>query len=158
MEEALKVLEGRGFPRAMVAGGGDMALGEAPPGEEGWRIEIIALDTEGAPVPVRLRLAKRCVSTSGDLYQRLEIGGKRYSHIVDPRTGVGLSDHSQVTVIAERGMEADALSKVVAVLGAEAGFPIIEETPGAACRVVRAPGEGVEERVSRRWAELERSP
>jgi len=158
MEEALKVLEGRGFPRSMVAGGGDMALGEAPPGETGWRVEIVALDAMGAPFPVRLRLSKRCVSTSGDLYQRLEIGGKRYSHIVDPKTGVGLSDHSQVTVVAERGMEADALSKVVAVLGPEAGFPIIEETPGAACRVVRAPSEGVEERVSRRWAGLERSP
>ena len=71
---------------------------------------------------------------------------------MDPRTGIGLTDHSLVTVIAGRGMEADALSKVVAVLGAEAGFPVIDETPGAACRVVRAPGGAVEVRQSSRWA------
>ena len=119
-----------------------------------WSVEIIALDAVGAPASERLRLANRSVSTSGDLYQRLEIDGKRYSHIVDPRTGIGLTDHSQVTVIAERGMVADALSKVVAVLGAEAGFPVIEESPGVACRVVRAPGGVVEERRSLRWAQL----
>ena len=151
MEEALTVLKKNGFPRAMVAGGGDMALGDAPPGQVGWSVEIIALDAEGAPAPARLRLSNCFVSTSGDLYQRLEIAGKRYSHIVDPRTGIGLTDHSLVTVIAARGMEADALSKVVAVLGAEAGFPVIDETPGAACRVVRAPGGTVEVRQSSRW-------
>jgi thiamine biosynthesis lipoprotein len=154
MEEALKVLRQAGYSRAMVSGGGDMALGDAPPGQTGWSVEIVALDSEGAPAPERLRLANRSVSTSGDLYQRLEIEGKRYSHIVDPRTGIGLTDHSQVTVIAERGMQADALSKVVAVLGAEAGFPVIEETPGVACRFVRAPGGVVEERRSLRWAQV----
>ena len=158
LEEALKVLARLGFPRAMVSGGGDMALGDAPLGESGWRVEIIALDAAGAPVPVRFRLCNCSMSTSGDLYQRLEIGGKRYSHIVDPKTGIGLTDHSQVTVVAGRGMEADALSKVVAVLGPEAGFAIIEETPGAACRVVRAPGDKVEEKVSRRWGTLEQAP
>lgn len=154
MEEALSVLKKNGFPMAMVAGGGDMALGDAPPGQVGWNVEIIALDADGAPAPVLLRLSNCFVSTSGDLYQRLEIAGKRYSHIVDPRTGIGLTDHSLVTVIAERGMEADALSKVVAVLGAEAGFPVIDETPGAACRVVRAPGGAVEVRQSSRWERL----
>lgn len=154
MEEALLVLKKNGFPRAMVAGGGDMALGDAPPGQMGWNVEVVALDMEGAPAPARLRLCNCFVSTSGDLYQRLEIAGKRYSHIVDPRTGIGLTDHSLVTVIAERGMEADALSKVVAVLGAEAAFPVIDETLGAACRVVRAPDGVVEVRQSSRWESL----
>jgi FAD:protein FMN transferase len=154
MEEALNVLRGLGFPRAMVAGGGDMALGDAPEGEKGWRIEIVALDEVGAPPALPLVLTNCCVSTSGDLYQRLEIEGKRYSHIVDPRTGVGLTDHSQVTVIAKRGMEADALSKVVAVLGADAGFPIVEGMEGVVCRVVRAPGGVLEEKRSRGWEAL----
>lgn len=155
MEEALRVLRQLGFPRAMVSGGGDMALGDAPAGEAGWRVEIVSLDEVGAPPALRLILANCSISTSGDLYQRLEIDGKRYSHIVDPRTGIGLTDHSQVTVVAKRGMEADALSKVVAVLGADAGFPIIEEFEGVACRVVRAPEGVLEEIKSRGWEALE---
>jgi thiamine biosynthesis lipoprotein len=156
MEQALKVLKQKGYPSAMVSGGGDMALGAPPPGENGWKVEISALDAEGAPVARFLRLANRCVSTSGDLYQRLEIGGRRYSHIVDPRTGVGLTDHSLVTVVALSGMEADALSKVVAVLGPEEGIPIVEEAPGVAVHVVRAPEGRIGEYFSSRWKQLER--
>lgn len=156
MEEALKVLKQRGYARAMVSGGGDMALGDPPPGATGWRIEINALDEEGAPVPRFLHVASRCVSTSGDFYQRLEIDGKRYSHIVDPRTGIGLTDHSLVTVVALHGMEADALSKVVAVLGPDAGIPIVEKMPGVAVHVVRAPNGKVSEYFSANWMDLER--
>jgi thiamine biosynthesis lipoprotein len=155
MEEALQVLRSLGLPRAMVAGGGDMALGEAPPGESGWRIEVSSLDASGAPAPRFLRLSNCSVATSGDLYQRLEIEGKRYSHIVDPRTGIGLTDHSLVTVVAARGIEADALSKVLAVLGPGEGLPLLEDFPGVAAYVVRAPEERVEEHFSARWKALE---
>jgi thiamine biosynthesis lipoprotein len=155
MEEALLVLRGLGLPRAMVAGGGDMALGEPPPGESGWRIEVSSLDAGGAPAPRFLRLANCSVATSGDLYQRLEIEGKRYSHIVDPRTGIGLTDHSLVTVVAARGIEADALSKVLAVLGPAEGLPILEHFTGVAAYVVRAPEDRVEEHFSAGWKTLE---
>jgi thiamine biosynthesis lipoprotein len=155
MEEALEVLRSGGFPRAMVAGGGDIALGDPPPGEPGWRIEVIALDAGGAPAPRFLRLSNCSVATSGDLYQRLEIDGKRYSHIVDPRTGIGLTDHSLVTVVARRGLEADALSKVLAVLGPGEGLPIVEQFPDVAAYVVRAPEGRVEEHFSDRWKMLE---
>jgi thiamine biosynthesis lipoprotein len=155
MEEALKVLRAMGLPCAMVAGGGDMALGEAPPGEAGWRIEVSALDARGAPAPRFLTLANCSVATSGDLYQRLEIDGKRYSHIVDPRTGIGLTDHSLVTVVAARGIEADALSKVLAVLGPREGLPLLEDFPGVAAYIVRAPDGRVEEHFSARWKALE---
>ena len=155
MEEALEVLGSMGLPKAMVAGGGDIALGEPPPGERGWRIEVIALDAGGAPAPRFLRLSNCSVATSGDLYQRLEIEGKRYSHIVDPRTGIGLTDHSLVTVVARRGIEADALSKVLAVLGPKEGMPLIEGFPDVAAYVVRAPEDRVEEHFSARWKALE---
>ena len=155
MEEALLVLRSLGLPRAMVAGGGDMALGEAPPGESGWRIEVSSLDASGAPAPRFLRLANCSVATSGDLYQRLEIEGKRYSHIVDPRTGIGLTDHSLVTVVAARGIEADALSKVLAVLGPGEGLPLLEGFSGVAAYVVRAPEDRVDEHFSARWKALE---
>ncbi len=153
VEEALKVLRGRGFAQSMVQAGGDMALGEAPPGEVGWRIEVPALDQDGAPSSLKLLLRNVAISTSGDLYQRLEIDGKRYSHIVDPRTGIGLTDHSMVTIIAPHGIDADVLSKVVSVLGYEKGFEIVDGVPGASARVVRAPESRIEEHESSRWVD-----
>jgi len=144
LDEALKVLEAHGVHRALVTGGGDMAAGAPPPGKKGWRIEVAPLDITNAP-PARFVLLTRAgLATSGDLFQRLEIGGKRYSHIVDPRTGLGLTDHSLVTVIAKDATTADALSKVVSVLGHEKSFPIVRRE-GAATRVVRMPDQKIEE-------------
>jgi len=154
--EALKVLEQNGFPEALVAAGGDIAAGAPPPDSAGWRVEITALDAQGAPASRFLQVAHCNISTSGDLYQRLEFNGKRYSHIVDPKTGIGLTDHSLVTVIARDGMTADAFSKVLSVLGPELGLAIIEELEGAAAHVVRWPESGLEEKFSKRWAEFER--
>lgn len=151
IEEALRVLQQKGFRRSMVSGGGDLALGDPPPGEQGWRVEIVALDVQGAPEATVLRLSNCSVATSGDLYQRLEIEGKRYSHIVDPRTGIGLTDHSLVSVVAKRGIEADAFSKVLAVLGPEKGWPILEGTPGIFARVLRAPDGMAQEWCSSGW-------
>jgi thiamine biosynthesis lipoprotein ApbE len=71
-----------------------MALEEAPPQAPGWRIEVPALDVEGAPGPRALVLSNVCVSTRGNRYQRLEVDGKRYFQGVDPRTGQALTDQS----------------------------------------------------------------
>ncbi|MBC8001817.1 MAG: FAD:protein FMN transferase, partial [Opitutaceae bacterium] len=101
--EAMKVLRSLKITRALVSGGGDMVAGDAPPRRKGWRVELPPLDAPNAPAS-RFVLIKNCaLATSGDLFQRLEIDGKRYSHIVDPRTGIGLTDHSMVVVIAPTG-------------------------------------------------------
>lgn len=142
LDEALKVLEANGIRRALVTGGGDMAVGDPPPGKNGWRIELAPLDVTNAPSA--FVLLKRCgFATSGDLFQRLEIDGKRYSHIIDPRTGAGITDHSLVNIIARDATTADALSKVVSVLGPKPGFPIIEQK-GAEARAVRKPRDQIE--------------
>ena len=83
-------------------------------------------------------------------FQVLELDGIRYSHIVDPRTGIGLTDHSQVTVIAPNATMADALATTVSVLGPEKGLDLVESTRGAAVRILRQPESDVEVRVSRR--------
>jgi len=143
LDRALKVLASRGISRALITGGGDMAIGDPPPGKNGWRIELPPLDVTNAPAPRFLLLQHAGFATSGDLFQRLEINGKRYSHIVDPRTGIGLTDHSLVNIVAKDATTADALSKVVSVLGAGQGFEIIEKQ-GAEARIVRKPGDQVE--------------
>ncbi len=143
-DEALKTLCRDGIRRALVAAAGDIALGDPPPGERGWKVEIGSLDVTNAPPALFLRLANRGVATSGDVFQRLEIDGVRYSHIVDPRTGLGLTDHSLVTVLARDCMTADALATTVSVLGPEAGLRLIKNTPGPAVRILRQPGDRIE--------------
>jgi len=143
-DEALKKLRAHGIGRALVAGGGDMAVGDAPPGRSGWRVELAAHDAAGAPPAEFIELENCGFATSGDLFQHVEIGGKRYSHIVDPRTGVGLTDHGLVFVIAPDAMRADSLSTAVSVLGPADGLKLIARSRGAEARIVRRPGEKIE--------------
>jgi thiamine biosynthesis lipoprotein len=144
VDQALKTLREHGIERALVEGGGDVAVSEPPPGKNGWRFELSSLDATNAPAARYLSLKNTAISTSGDLYQRLEIEGKRYSHIVDPHTGIGLTDHSLVSVIAPDSITADSLTKVVSVLGPQKGLKFIEATPHVAARVMREPGEKIE--------------
>ena len=155
-DEALKVLRQMGLGCALVGGGGDMAVGDAPPGQAGWRVEVGTLEVGGVGKAEVLALKNCGVATSGDLFQRVEIGGKRYSHIVDPRTGLGLTDHGLVTVVAVDGMSADALSTGVSVLGPEGGVKFVEGIAGAAVRVERQPGAVVEVMESVGWKGIPR--
>ncbi len=152
VDEALKVLSRRGIRQALVAGSGDLAVSDPPPGQRGWRIEVAPLDTTNAPPARFVSLNHAAIATSGDLFQRLEIEGRRYSHIVDPRTGIGLTDHSMVNVIARDCMTADSLTKVVSVLGPVKGMKLIEATPGVAARIARKPSEKIEVTESSRFA------
>jgi thiamine biosynthesis lipoprotein len=128
----LAILRQFGITRAMGVLGGDIAVGDAPPGKKGWKIGIAPLKNPLAKPARYLLLTNRGVSTAGDVEQYVEIGGKRYSHIVDPKTGLGLVGRMSVTVIAKNGLTADALDTTACVLGPERGLKLIEDTPGAA--------------------------
>lgn len=122
-DRALAVLRRHGVRRAMVDAGGGMALGDPPPGERGWKIQLA---DEADKILV---LANVGVATSGDWDQYVEVGGKRYSHIVDTKTGLGLTSRATVTVIAPDGLKADALSTTLSVLGPERGLKLAEDLP-----------------------------
>jgi thiamine biosynthesis lipoprotein len=151
VDEALKVLRAHSVSRALVAGAGDMAASDPPPGRKGWRIEIAPLDATNAPPSRFVLLRHAALASSGDLFQHVEIDGVRYSHIIDPRTGLGLTDHSLVTVIAPDCTTANSLATAASVLGPREGLKLIEATPAAAARLVRKPGEHIEAFESRRF-------
>ncbi len=151
VDQALKALREQGVDRALVEGGGDMGVTGPPPGKPGWRIELSSLDATNAPPARFLLLKNHAISTSGDLYQRLEIDGRRYSHIVDPRTGIGLTNHCVANVIAPDGITSDSMTKVVSVLGAGKGFELINATPGVAARLMVDNGSGVKVSESKRF-------
>lgn len=153
-DKALALLRARGITRAMVAASGDIAVGDAPPGSAGWRVGIGALDSrEGAPYCVLL-LRRAAVSTAGDSEQFVEIGGRHYSHILDPATGLGLTNRMQVTVVARHAADTDALDTAVRVLGVERGLRLIEAKPGAAALIFFRGMAGVEVQRSARWRRI----
>jgi thiamine biosynthesis lipoprotein len=141
-DEALRTLSERGIDRALIDAGGDIVMSGPPPGQTGWLIGIARLEPDGEPTQF-MRLAHRAVATSGDAWQYVVIDGVRYSHIVDPRTGLGLTRRSSVTIVAHDGITADSLATAVSVLGPEKGVTLIEETPETASLVVYLDDEQV---------------
>jgi thiamine biosynthesis lipoprotein len=145
VDQAMHVLTAFGVGDALVSGGGDIAVSGPPPGKRGWRIELPPLDTSNAPPAKFVVLTHAGLSTSGDLFQRLDANGRRYSHIIDPRTGIGLTDHSLVTVIAPNDFTADSLTKVMSVLPPAEALRFLQGQPHAAVRIVRQPGRRIEQ-------------
>ena len=136
VDEAMLVLRRLGITRALIDASGDILVSDPPPGKKGWTIGVVPLSADGTPSR-EIELARAAVTTSGDAFQHVEIDGRRYSHIVDPRTGLGLTDQSGVTVIAPDCLSADSLATAVSVLGPEEGLALIAETQGTAAFIVR---------------------
>ena len=125
-DAALLVLRHHGITRALVAAGGDIAIGDPPPDAAGWKIGIAPLkDPQGDPSHFVL-VKNAGVSTAGDLHQYVEIDGQRYSHIVDPKTGLGLTGRRSVTIIAPNCTTSDAWDTTCCILGVERSLQLIE--------------------------------
>jgi thiamine biosynthesis lipoprotein len=134
-QAALDLLHRQGYPVAMVNAGGKIVMGQAPPGKDGWLIGINAPGEKEAILPSLLLLKQMAVATSGDIYQYVEIDGKRYSHIVDPKTGIGLTRRRNVTALAPDGTEADWLATACSVLSWRKSLRLIHRLPGTALLV-----------------------
>lgn len=136
VDDSLAILADHGIPSALVDASGDIGVGDPPPGKKGWTVGIAPLAVD-APASRQVILARQAITTSGDAFQHVDIDGKRYSHIVDPHTGLGLTDSSSVTVIAGDCITADSLATAVSVLGPEKGLELVAKTPGAQVLILR---------------------
>lgn len=128
-EEAVKTILGCGLSRVLVRASGDIAVGDPPPGERGWRVGIAPLNPDD-PSSRFVEIANCGISTSGDARQHLVVNDRRYSHIIDPRTGDPIHGRSSVTVIAPRAPLADALATAASVLGSEQSLSLIGRFEG----------------------------
>jgi thiamine biosynthesis lipoprotein len=127
-DACLRILREHGLERAVVQAGGDTAVGKSPPGKQGWEVKLRTFTRPGEDDELRvLTLADCAVSTSGDLYQFLEIDGVRYSHIVSLVTGLGLTERIACSVIASDCTTSDALATALCVLGPERGQALAEK-------------------------------
>jgi len=109
----LEILRRHGISRSSISAGGDIRVGDAPLDAEGWRVDVLVSERSQNPDPIYL--ANAAVSTSGDLHQFVEIAGKRYSHIIDPATGLGLTRRVSATVVAPTATLSDALATACCV-------------------------------------------
>jgi thiamine biosynthesis lipoprotein len=148
--EALAAIGSLGVRSAMVAISGDLAFSKAPPGTRGWRISVHDLPGQQA-LPQVLELANAAVSTAGAAEQHLDFNGRRYSHIVDPSTRMGLTEDLTVTVVARNGLVADGLDTAVSVLGVGRGLALIEGRQDAVAMLIRKTASGVEVLPSARF-------
>ena len=153
-DAALRVLNRHGIDRAVVAGSGDIAIGDAPPGQRGWKVGVAGLTGPTNQLHC-LVLHNAGISTSGDAEQFVEINGIRYSHIVDPTTGLGLTNRIQDTVIGPDATTTDSLDTVVNLLGIQRGLALIESRPRTAAVIIAEQNGRRETYTSRRFNRLE---
>jgi len=126
VDEAMAVLKANGIARAYVAADSDLLTSGPPPDKAGWKIELRNVDEFGNLYPRTVFLKHVALSTSGDTEQFVEINGRRYSHIVDPRTGIGLTSRIQATVMAADSVVADSHATALCVLGKQAGLQFVD--------------------------------
>jgi thiamine biosynthesis lipoprotein len=128
LDAMMESLHQSGIRSALINAGGDIIVGDPPPNREGWSIDIAGI-SKSAPALARLSLRNCSVTTSGDLYQFIELDGVRYSHLIHPQRGEPITRRQSVTVVAKRAIDADAGATAVAVLGPETAFSIMHELP-----------------------------
>ena len=112
--------------------------GAQPDGED-WKVAIINPMNKDRVFAV-LPLKRGAVVTSGNYEKYVSFNGKRYSHIIDPRTGYPATGIISATVFAPSAELADALATSIFVMGIEAGIDRIEQLPGVECLIIDESG------------------
>ncbi len=149
-EAAANFLVARGVHDVLVAASGDMTA-RGRNGDRPWTIAIRdPRNPSGARATVSLE--DESISTSGDYERFFVVAGRRYHHIIDPRTGYPATRTTSATVIAPHGALADALATGLFVLGPERGAAVVRRMPGVSALLVDASGKVHLSGSSRRFA------
>ena len=137
---AVAVLKRHRATGGVVSAGGDlMAFGDKEDGSP-WTVAI-ADPFDRDEVFASLALTDRAVVTSGDYESFVEIDGKRYAHILDPRTGWPVHELRSVTILSPDAELADALATGVFVLGPEEGLALVNRVRGVEALLVDGDGK-----------------
>ena len=140
VEVAANVLRRRGLGGLIDAGGNQYLLG-TPPGKRLWTVGIKDPDARGHVVGV-VETEETSVSTSADSSNFLVANGKKYGHILDPRTLAPSTSALSATVLARDGTLADAMSKAAFILGPRAGLELVDSFPGMSAVIAYRMGDG----------------
>ncbi len=140
VDRAKDVLVSKGIKNGLVNLGGNIfALGNAP-GNKAWKIGVEDPINKGKLLR-SFELRDNAISTSGNYERFFAIGGKRYSHIINPVTGEPCQGIISVTVIADSAEEADALSTAIFVMGEEKGINLAKSIKGIKVLILKEDGK-----------------
>lgn len=151
VDRLARYLDSQGIHHYLVEVGGELrGAGSKPDGQPWWVMleQVDGANTERHPAEMLLALHGLSVATSGDYRRFFEDGTVRFSHTIDPRSGMPITNQlASVTVVHEQCMAADAWSTALTVLGVEAGMALAEEQ-GLAARFLQRDGHGYHETLS----------
>jgi FAD:protein FMN transferase len=126
-----------GITRALVDFGHDLHAVGAAPGKPGWHVGLEDPANPTGPCRGSLAAADLAVASSGDYLRGFTVGGRRYGHIIDPRTGRPVANGCrQATVVAPTCLHAGVLSTTLFILGPEAGLRLAGQTMGVEARIL----------------------
>lgn len=131
-EKAKAVLQAKGITSGIVNASGDLAVWGNQPNGEPWNIGIADPNLSNQPFS-KLKLTNAAIATSGDYEKFVMIGGKRYSHTINPRTGLPATGVKSVTVICPNAELADALATPLLVMGVNTGMYLVNQLKNVAC-------------------------
>ena len=131
IDRAVETMKAAGCVGGLVDVGGDIRCFGTKPGGYPWRIAVRA--PSGPQYAGVLELESAAVCTSGDYLRFVVIKSKRYSHIIDPRSGMPVDTTPSATVIAPDATTADALATAISVLGPKEGLDLVNRLEGAEC-------------------------
>ncbi|HET6768140.1 MAG TPA: FAD:protein FMN transferase [Chitinophagaceae bacterium] len=130
-QRVIDFLKAKNISIALIDASGDIVTGDAPPGKDGWTIGINLPESENEAWDKKLELKNFAVSTSGDVYRYMVHEGRKYSHIVDPRTGYGVTSQRNVTVITRFGADADWLATACSILSIKKALALVKKEHAA---------------------------
>jgi len=128
VDRAVAVLKRHGYADFMVEAGGDLRIAAGNLTRDRRRIWV-RHPRDREQLFAAIKLDSGAVATSGDYERYFELDGKRYHHILNPKTGYPSKPCVSVTILAQSAAKADALTTAVFVLGPERGLELIEQTP-----------------------------
>jgi len=134
-ERAKYILQQKGVESGIVNAAGDLtAWGYQPNGKE-WTIGIADPDSAHHPFSY-LSITDMAIATSGNYEKFITINGKRYSHTIDPKTGLPVTGIKSVTIISPNAEVADAMATPVMIMGIKVGLDMVNQVKGLACIIV----------------------
>lgn len=124
------LLDSLGYAKHLIDAGGDLVVGDAPIDAEGWKISIEQPMDHGNASDIVL-LSNKAIATSGATYQNFAYNEKKVSHIIDPKSGIGIGVEQNITIISDTGTDADWLATSCSILGFAKSKKLIRKYRGS---------------------------
>jgi FAD:protein FMN transferase len=134
-DRARSVLQNRGVTSGIVNASGDLAVWGGQPDGHPWTIGVVHPDAADQPFSY-IQLSDMAVATSGNYEKFILVDGKKYSHTIDPRTGLPVTGIKSVTIITPYAEIADAMATPVMIMGIKAGLHMIDQIKDIECILI----------------------